>query len=73
MRKVDAIVDERWWLEFEHAQFGVVKVLYRWRAVGKGVYEVVPGGVEFDLWTPQEVREEVLNFLGAVKARAVVQ
>jgi hypothetical protein len=63
---------ETWWVELEHATFGTVKICCTWARISRGIYAVVPIEVEHDLFTPQEIADQMDYDLKAVKARILL-
>ena len=49
------------WVEYEHAEYGVLRVLFHWvPGATSDSFRLVARAVEFDLFTPEAVQEELL-------------
>lgn len=71
MPKRQQIEHERWWVTYEHPEYGETHVGFRWEHRGHGIYEVVPVAVEFDLFTPEVVRIELQDLLAKMRVTSV--
>lgn len=71
MAKRHEIEHERWWVTYEHPEMGQTHVQFRWEHRGHGIYEVVPTAVEFDMFTPEAVQEELRELLSNMRVRSV--
>jgi len=49
-----------WWSEWTHPEYGDVKVVWTWERAGHpGVYRCVPIAIQFDLFCPRAVQDEM--------------
>jgi hypothetical protein len=55
----DKALDQEWVAVWSHPEHGVVRIGYRWVAVGRG-YTGLPLWVEADIWTPIEFLDMLL-------------
>jgi len=53
-------------VEFEHSSYGVARVVFRWVQAGEG-WRWMAESVEFDLFTPVNVRETLTELLQACR------
>ena len=49
------------WVEYEHPDYGTVKVTFKWEPSGNGAYHGRIDSVEFDLFTPPDVQREMMQ------------
>lgn len=70
-KKRHDIEAERWWVTYEHPDFGEAQVGFRWIHQGHGIYDVVPFSVQFELFTPADVQEEMKLHLERMRVRSV--
>ena len=59
--------DEERYVVYEHANHGLARVFFQWEYVGKHMFRWVPFAVEYDLFTPVDVREVLTAELRAVR------
>jgi len=63
MKQARDVLETPWWVVIEHPTMGEAKVLCEWKQISSGQYVVVPRAVEFDVFTPPDEQDRMLEDL----------